>query len=132
MDARGADDADLVLDQGQDDVQVVDHQVQDHVDVQRAGRERAQALDLDELGLGDHGLDRLDGRIEALQVPDLEDQPVLGLGLGHELLGLRHRLGDGLLDQDVLAAPQQVQGDGEMDEVGVATMPASISSSISS
>ena len=80
MDARGADDADLVLDQGQDDVQVVDHEVQDDVDVQRPGRERPQPLDFDELRVGDHVLHGLDGRVEPLQVPDLEDEPV-GLGL---------------------------------------------------
>ena len=41
------------FDQGQQDVDVVDHQVQDHVHVGRPAPEAAQAVGLDEQGLVD-------------------------------------------------------------------------------
>src|SRR6185436_1882518 len=92
--------------QGQDDVEVVDHQVQDDVDVEAARGERAQPVNLDEARGRDGRLQDVHRRVEALDVADLED----GLAVrGHadQVLRLGGRRGHGLLDQDVLAGIQE-------------------------
>ena len=55
-------------DEGQQDVQVVDHHVEDHVHVQAAPREHPQPVHLEEQRLRHHFRRRLHRRIEALRV----------------------------------------------------------------
>ena len=87
----------------------MDHQVEDDVDVEAAGRERAEAMNLDEPGLEGGLAQRVDGRVEPLDVPDLQDRPLLA-GQPDQVLRLlqagRHRL----LDEDVLACLEQRPG----------------------
>jgi hypothetical protein len=66
-------------DQQLDQVDVVDHQIQDHVDVGAARRERREPVRLDEQRLLQDVLERDQRGIEALEVADLED-PLLPLG----------------------------------------------------
>src|SRR5260221_3335701 len=86
--------------EGEDDVEVVDHQVQHDVDVEAAGRERAQAMHLDEARLRDRGQEDVGGRIEALDVPDLEQGSPL-LRQRDQVVRFLEGRGHGLLDQDV-------------------------------
>ena len=61
------------FDQRQDDVEIVDHQVEDDVDVEAPLGKRAEAMDLDEPRIGQQRARRGDGRIEALGLADGED-----------------------------------------------------------
>ena len=63
------------------DVDIVNHQIEHHVHVQAARAEFAQPVHLEEQGLGDHRLERRYGRIEALQMPDLQNAPGARRGL---------------------------------------------------
>ena len=71
--ADGSDFADGGVGEREDDVEVVDHEVEDDVDVERAGGEDAEAVGLEEHGvveaLGDGG----DGGVETLEVADGDD-----------------------------------------------------------
>ena len=87
----------------------MDHQVEHDVDVEAAGRERAEAMDLDEPGLEGRLAQRVDGRIEPLDVPDLQDRPLLA-GQPDQVLRLRQTGRHRLLDEDVLARFEQRPG----------------------
>ena len=93
---------------GLQDLQVVDHQVENDVHVETARRERAQALDFDEARAGAGIEQRLDGRVVELDMPHGKD-PVMGLGGGDQGVGLRQGRGDRLLHQQVHAAFEQRQ-----------------------
>src|SRR5262249_44742474 len=71
-----ADGADLFhgrLHEREHDVEIVDHQVQYYVDVERARGEDAHAVDLEEHGLGNQRDCRADCRVEAFQMSNLGD-----------------------------------------------------------
>jgi len=100
--AQGVHAADRAIDQGQDQVEVVDHQVQDDRHVGTARLERGDAGAFDIQGPGDAGADGTVFGAVAQEVADLQDGAGL-LGQGCQLVGLRQRGGDRLLDQDVAA-----------------------------
>ncbi len=57
-------------------VEIVNHQVEDYVDVERARREDGKPVGLEEHGARDALRGRGDGRVEALEVTDLQDAMV--------------------------------------------------------
>src|SRR5262249_49170380 len=59
----------------EDQVEVVDHQIEDDVHVRATLAELRQPLALDEARLHHSPAQRADRRIEALEVPDLEHTP---------------------------------------------------------
>ena len=67
---------DLLIEPPRDPVEVVEHQVLDHVDIESATAGGIQALDLDPADRPDLVEGSAPGRIEPLDVPDLQD-PVL-------------------------------------------------------
>ena len=97
--------------QAQHDVDIVDHQVQHHVHVQSPLPAGAMAHRLDMPDLPTPGGQQAQHRIEALQMSHLQHHPVAP-GQPHQFPGLRHGLGDGLLQQAMPAPGQTVMGDG--------------------
>ena len=74
-------------DQLLDQVDVVDHQVEDHVDVGAARLERRQAMGLDEQRRAQHVGERHERGVEALEMADLED-PAARRGERDQRVGL--------------------------------------------
>ncbi|MNC85921.1 hypothetical protein D3C83_15410 [compost metagenome] len=62
----------LALDEVQDDIDVMDHEIQHHIDVGAARFEGGEPVRLDEQRFVQHFLERKHGRVEALDVPHLE------------------------------------------------------------
>ena len=90
-------------------VEVVDHQVEHRADVDGPAGERPVPLGLDELR-ADRPFDQfLEGRVEPLDVPDLEGH-ARAIGQGDEIVGLGHRAADRLLDQDGHAGLEEGRG----------------------
>ena len=100
-----------------DDVEVVDHQVEDDANVGGAEPERAEAVAFDEDRLEAVAGDRLVAGVEALDVADLEPGAALRRG-GDEVARVLDAVGHGLLDEDGDAAPEERQRDGVMVERG--------------
>ena len=99
--------------EGEHDVEVVDHEIEDDIDIQGARTEDAEPMHLKKHGAVEQGLDRGDGGVEALQVTDLQDAS-LGGGQSNEGVGLLEGGGDGLFDEDVDAGTQQLGGNAEV------------------
>ncbi len=90
----------------QDDVEVVNHQVEHDVDVEAAIGKRAEAMHLDEPRSDEAPARGLDGRIEALGVPDRDDRAA-GTPGGDDRVGLGDRARNRLLDEHRDAALEQ-------------------------
>lgn len=80
----------------------MDHEIEDHVDIEGAGGKDAKAVGLEEHGLIEVRQEGLHSRIESLEMADLNDE-VSGGGLSNELIGFGDGAGDGLFDQDMQA-----------------------------
>ena len=102
---------DRAVHQRQHQVEVVDHQVEDHRHVGAARLERRDAGGLDIERRADAAGQRAVRGGEPLQVPDLQ-HAVAGGGQGGEVVGLGQRGGDRLFHQHVLAGPQRGGGQG--------------------
>ena len=107
--ADGADFFDGGVDEREHDVEVVDHEVEDDVDVERAGGEDAEAVRLEEHGAIELGAGGVDGGVETFEVADLDEAIVLP-GEGDELIGLCEGGGEGFFDEDVEAGGEQGRG----------------------
>jgi hypothetical protein len=94
------------LREGEHYVEVVDHEVQDDVDIERTRREDAEPMGLEEHGSVEIGNERADSRVEALQVADLQNE-VPGMSAVDEVVRFLERAGNGLLDEDMDAGVQQ-------------------------
>jgi hypothetical protein len=73
---RQADCADLAdrgCDKREDDVEVVDHEIENHVYVERAWGEDAEPVGLEEHGPVEVDAGGCDGGVEALEMADLDD-----------------------------------------------------------
>jgi lactoylglutathione lyase len=99
--------------QAEDQVQVVDHQVEHGADRLAPGCEMADARGLDEEGPVDQLGERPTDRGEALDMADLQD-PAVVPGEIDQPAGIRHRLGDRLLHQDMGAVFDEIPRDREM------------------
>src|SRR5262249_25229031 len=71
--ADGANLFDRRVHEGQHDVEVVNHQVEDDVDVERARREHAEPVNFEKHGAGDDRKRGANCGIEALEMSDLHD-----------------------------------------------------------
>ena len=109
--ADGAHLAHRRIGEGEDDVQIVDHQVKDDIDIEGAGGEDGEAMGLKEHGAAEPGLDGEHGGIEALEMAGLQDAPAL-FGAGYEVFGFGQARGQRLLDQQVEARGEERGSDG--------------------
>ena len=103
--------------EGKNDVQVVDHEVEDDVDVERARGEDAEAVGLEEHGtvetLGNGG----DGGVEALKMADRDDALERGSEI-KDAIGFEEGGGEGFFDEDIEAGAEELFGDGGMVDGG--------------
>jgi len=113
--ADGANFLYFGLHKGQDDVEVVNHEVEDDVDIERARAEDAEPMNLEEHGLAEQRQRGANRGIEALQVSDLRDALVLGGNLD-EFVSLRKSGGDRLFDENVDAGFHQRARDVKMKD----------------
>ena len=90
----------------QDDLQIVDHQVEHDADLGRAHRVGRKPVRLDELRPREQRLQRAEGRVEPLDVPDLKGAAA-GVGEFGQRAGVGGGFGDGFFDEEVLAAFEQ-------------------------
>jgi hypothetical protein len=95
----------------------VDHEVEDDVDIERAGRKDAEAVDFKKHGAGEEREGGADGGIEALEMTGLGDALALG-GDAEEFIGFGERGGDGLFDEDVNAGFHEGAGDRQVEDGG--------------
>ena len=107
--ADGADLADWAGDEGEDDVEVVDHEVEDDVDVEGARGEDAEAVALEEHGAVEMRAGGDDGGVEAFEVAGLDDAVVLR-GEAQDGVGVFEACGEGLFNQEVDACCEEVGG----------------------
>ncbi len=96
--------------EGEDDVEVVDHEVEDDVDVEGAGSEDAEAVGLEEHGVVEGGEGGGDGGVEALEMTD-GDEPLVDEGGQHDLVGFCQRRRKGFFDEDVHTVIEQLGSD---------------------
>ena len=94
------------VDQADDHVDVVDHQIEDHVDLDAAILPRRDAIALEIERIDDDLGERLIGAREALDMADLEHEFAL-LGEVGERSRARDAIGDRLLDEDVHASADE-------------------------
>jgi hypothetical protein len=87
----------------------VDHEVEDDVYVERAGRKDGEPVSLKKHGAAELGLDGEDGGVEALQMSGLEDSAVL-FGEADEVVGFGEGGGEGLFDKEVEAGFEERGG----------------------
>jgi hypothetical protein len=95
----------------------MNHEVEDHVDIERAGREDGEPVRLKEHGTAQFGLDGEDGGIEALKVTGLQDAPAFG-GTGDEVVGFGESDDQRLFNEQVKARIEQGSGYGMVVDRG--------------
>jgi len=84
----------------------MDHEIEDDVDIERAGREDAEPVCLEKHGSVEIGNESADGRVEPFQMTHLQNE-VARLSTGDEVIGFLQGAGEGLLDEDMDAGIQQ-------------------------
>ena len=94
-------------------IDVVDHEIQNDVHFEPSLIEKRQPMRLDEHGIVQSGAYGLKGRIEALQMPDLQCA-ALFIRQCDEVVGLIHLYGHGFFQQHVNAGSQEFACDAEM------------------
>ncbi len=97
----------------QNDVQIVDHEVEHNINIERARREYAQAVNFEEHWLRKQRNCGANGRIEALEMSDLHDAFVPRRDLD-QFVGFRQGSRERLFNQDVDAGFHESAGNGEM------------------
>ena len=101
----------------QHDVEIVDHQIQHNIHIQRPRSKHAQPVHLKKHGLRQQRNRGPHRRIEALQMPHLRD-PLVRSRKRNQLLGLRQRARQRLLDQHIHASLHQLAGDAQVMQCG--------------
>jgi len=104
--ADGADVCDWRVDEAEYDIEIVDHEVEHDIDVERAGGEDAEAMRLKEHGLLEKRKSGGDGGVEALQVTHLQDA-AMGRGGFEKRIGIGERSGDGFFDEEIDAGGEE-------------------------
>jgi len=59
--------------EGEDDVEIVNHEIEDDIDIERSRSEHAEAVDFEKHRMREDGKRGADGGIEALEMSDLRD-----------------------------------------------------------
>lgn len=98
-------------------IDVVDHQVEDNVDVERARGEDTEPVDFEEHRVGDEREHGADSRVESLEMADLNDAMCTG-GDTREFIGFDEVLCEGLLDENVDTTIHQLLCDFEVCDCG--------------
>lgn len=115
--AGGTDFFDWRIDERKHGIEVVNHQVENYVHVERAGRENAEAMDFEKHRLRDQRNGRANCGIETFEMADLGDAPGLSCELD-QFVGFKERCRDGLLDQNVDSRLHELASGGEMVDCG--------------
>jgi hypothetical protein len=89
----------------------VNHEVEDHVHIERARREDGEPVGLKEHGPLEVRLHSENGGIEAFQVADLQDS-VLQFGAANQVVRFVQAGGDRFFNQDVQAGIEELCCDG--------------------
>jgi len=103
--------------EGEDDVEVVNHQVEDHIYIERAGREDGEPVGLEKHGAAELWLDGEDGGVEALKMAGLEDAAAL-FSASDQVVGFSESGGERLFDEQVDAGFEQGRGYGVVVDGG--------------
>ncbi len=98
-------------DQVKQDIEVVDHEVKDDADVERAEGEWADAVAVNVKRGGEVCFGRDEGGVEAFDVSDL-DGDAAAVGEGEQLVSLGEGAGEGFFDEDGAALFDEVASDG--------------------
>src|SRR6185437_3999853 len=101
-DAAGGNVAHLAFDHTKDDVDIVDHEVEDDADLGAAGVELRQAMDLDKKGVERDGLNGEIGGVKAFDMAHLELYVRFPDEL-YDLAGFFHGVGKGFFHKYVFA-----------------------------
>ena len=116
----------------QDDLDVVDHQIENNTDIGASVRIRREASDFEKPWVIEFAFQRGEDWVETLDVSDLEHTRTACSKLGKRA-GIGRRVGDGLFHEKVLAAFQEKSADLVVgDGVGVQIVAASTSPANSS
>ena len=99
VDPHGLDPPDFAVGQGQDNVDVVDHDIENYTDVRRAERVGADAVGFDELRRSAERLHRLHDRVAALRMTH-GHHGIVAPGQGYDPAALAHAGGQRLFDED--------------------------------
>lgn len=109
--ADGANLADGGLGEGENNVEIVNHEIEDDVDVEGARREDRETMRLKEHGAGDAFGGGGDGWVEAFEVADLHDA-MKRRGESEDAIGFVEGRGEGFFDEDIDAGAKELFGDG--------------------
>ena len=113
--ANGVNGADRRGGEGADDIEVVNHEVEDDINIQGAGSKDAETVRLKKHGVVEEWADGLYSGIEALQMPRLQNAAKLS-GEADEMVSLCQCGSDGLFDEDI--DPSGEEGCGHLSMVG--------------
>ena len=88
------------------DVEVVNHEIENDVDIQGSGSENTEPVDLEEQRLMEDGVDSSYRGIEAFEMAHLKNT-FMAICQGDEIVGLFERDGKGFFYQDIDAGGQE-------------------------
>ncbi len=109
-DTGGADLFERGAGEGEDDIEVVDHQIEHDVHIEAAQCEYAHAVNFEKQGEGCQALEREDGGVEAFEMADLEDS-VVARGGFDQAVGFGQGGRDGFFDEHVEPGFEQSAAD---------------------
>ena len=115
--ANGANFLHGRIDEGEDDIEVVDHQVEDNVDIERAWGKDAEPVHFKKHRMSEQRKRGADGGIEAFEVADLHDAFVSG-GELLQFIDFGEGGGERLFDEDIDLLLHERAGDLEMMDRG--------------
>lgn len=115
--ADGMEIADRRLDEAKYDIEIVDHEVENDIYIERAGSEDTEAMDLKKQRPMNDGADGEHGWIEALKMANLKNSAV-GFGKLDESVGFAQCGGYRLFDEDIDTGTEQATGDVAMKRRG--------------
>lgn len=115
--ANGADFADGGIGHGENDVEVVNHEVKDDIDVERPRRKDGEPVGLEEHGASELRLNGQNGRVEALEMAGLKDALAL-FGECNQFICLGRSGGEWFFDEEIEAGIEQHRGNGIMLQGG--------------